>query len=231
MSSTSGNVISTRTARIIFFGGWIAIFALYGIERLAFGFADGTTAGRISSGVLLVTICVMFGSIMAGAMVMGQKLQIDVRDFIRWSIDIALLPLTMPILMVLCVAIGHTPVAYLATPWFGEQFAGLLGFEFGCFVVLIAIPYSLFAWPILHRVRRSRSSDGYLFAPKTWMLMCGFALFSIVIIFGQPPFILWIVVCASWLCFSAVYHWLLLPQFPRYNRHDDGGNPASPNAG
>lgn len=230
MSPKSRNVMSTRAARIIFFGGWIAFFSVYGIHRFVFDFPDGSTAARISAGLSLAICLLIFGGIMGAAMIMNQKIQMDSREFIRWSVDIALLPMTMPILMLLCLLIGQTPITHLATPWFGEQNAGILGFEFGFFVVLVACPYALFVWPILHRVRRSRSSDGFLFAPKTWMVMCGFGLFSIATIFVQPPFILWIIVCASWLCFSAVYHWLLLPRFPRYTIPDDD-YPASPNAG
>ena len=32
-------------------------------------------------------------------------------------------------------------------------------------------------------------------------------------------------------CFSAMYHWLLLPRFPRYDMNSFHGFPASPNAG
>ena len=229
--SASENMMSRRTARAIFFGGWIAILAIFAIQRLVFDFPDGSPAARVAAGILLVAVLLIFGGVMAAGMVMGQKLQLDCRGFIRFSIDIALLPMTMPVLMVLCLAIGQIPITSLATPWFGERFASILGFEFGAFVLLIAVPYAMFAWPILHRVRRSRSSEGYLFAPKTWMVMCGFALFSIVIIFAWPPVELWVVVCASWLCFSAVYHWLLLPRFPRYDMTDVHGFPVPPRAG
>jgi hypothetical protein len=217
MSSTSHNPMSARTARIISFGGWIAIFAIFAIQHLAFDFPDGSPAARISAGILMLITLLIFGGVLAARMHMSQKLQLDFRGFIRFSIDIALLPMTIPVLLVLCFAAGQIPITYLATPWFGERFASILGFEFGAFVVLIAVPYAMFVWPILHRVRRSRSPDAYLLAPKTWMVMCGFALFSIVIIFARPPTGFWILVCVSWLCFSAVYRWLLLPRFPRYN--------------
>jgi hypothetical protein len=123
------------------------------------------------------------------------------------------MPVMMPILMLTCLAIGQIPIQYLATPWFGERFASILGFEYGCFVFLTAVPYVFFVHPILHRIPRSQSSCGYRFAPKTWKVVCGFALFSAIIPFGRTPIALWMLVSASWLCFAAIYHWVLCRVF------------------
>ena len=222
MTAPTKNSISSATAWKAALSSWLACFTIYTIEYIASDYLKGAnvTAKLFAAVVLTSSIFFSFGCSLTAWIVFLRAIACDWRSFIRTSIDIGLVPIVIPSLLVAGLIIGAWPVSYFATPWWGELFAILLGLEFGGFVVVIAVPYIPFVWPLFNRFTRCSSHDGFAFAAKTWKIMGVFAVYSIAILPLGPPVWLWLIVCASWLSFGWAHERLFLPRFPRYTLAD-----------
>ena len=224
--------LSCKTARFIIFVAFALVALITAGDRMLLDFPIGSASGRIWAGLLLAALLGIFGVLMTALLILGSNSQLQLRwpGFARWSVDFALMPLTLPVLVLICFAIGHRLVMYLATPWIGDEFTTVLSLELGWFLLFAAMPYAPFLWPILHRLKRTQSADGTVLAPQTWMVACGLGLFPLLLPFARPSSTVWLISCLSWLCFCSIYHYFLRPRAPRYTMSAIGST-AARNAG
>ena len=214
-NSTKPDLVSKSSARTVIVSG-LAMLAGIG---LILQFIDDSTASRALAGLLLLVLLLIFGAGLTSVAIIGpnSKLKITWNQFAIQSLDMALMPVTLPVLMVACLWVGTNTVSCLARPFFSGQLLGMLGFQFGWFVVLTTMPYWLFIWPIFNRAKHSVATNAFLLAPNTCWVICGLVLYSVVVAFNRPTLALFLVSCISSCFFCAVYHWILWPRFPRFN--------------
>jgi hypothetical protein len=165
-----------------------------------------------------VTLLGIVGTWGAAALVFDESIR-SLREFIRWTIDVAALP---PICAAFFSFTG-LPVGFsvgcLAARWLELQQAFAIGTEFGLFAALAGCPFIPFFWPVMHRALRWRTDsslppDSWILPP--WVVEATFLVASIPLFLAWPWSACWVVFVAAWIGFCFLYRHVLHRRFPRF---------------
>lgn len=219
MNGSRSALVSRRSAATI-----LAI-GMFGIVAINFAFrasplAPATTPAVMVGVMALFVFLGTFGSMVAAFLVLNGH-ELTWREFVRVSVDIAVLPLIVPASMVFTGVLIGGLAAYFASVFMSDLHSIIIGAEFGLFAVIIGFSFIPFIWPVVHRATFCRTSHSNVnfrssvaAPPLAIPIICGIA--SVLVIFTRPAPVVFIGFVLTWLLFFVLYRYLLHDRLPRF---------------